>query len=68
MGSKDIVISKMFIFRQLCSNYIYQNKDVKNLNLRECNYPSCSTHNDRYVSVGLNLKNEAIPLLTPGIA
>lgn len=63
-----VVISKACIPSQLCSNCIYQNKDVKNLNLRECDCPSCSTHNDRDVSAGLYLRNEAIPLLTTGIA
>ncbi|KAB2446556.1 hypothetical protein F8165_29390 [Bacillus cereus] len=60
------MISKTFVFSQLCSNYIHQYKDVKNLNLLECDCPSCSTHNDRYVNAELNLRNEAIPLLTQG--
>ncbi|QWH20644.1 transposase (plasmid) [Bacillus mycoides] len=63
-----VVISKTFISSQLCLNCIYQNKDFENLNPCECDCPSCSTHNDRDVSAGLNLKNEAIPLLTTGIA
>jgi putative transposase len=61
-------VSQNFPYCQLCSCCGYKNKDVKNLGLRERNCPECHTHHHRDMNAGQNLKNEAVRLLTAGIA
>jgi len=65
-GKQIFAVAKNFPSSQLCSSCGYRNKDVKNLALREWECPNCNAYHDRDSNASINIKNEAIRLLTVG--
>jgi len=67
-GKKVVTMARNFASSQLCSSCGHKNKGVKNLGLREWECPVCHDYHDRDINASINLKNEAVRLLTAGTA
>ncbi|MCI2257143.1 transposase, partial [Domibacillus sp. PGB-M46] len=57
-------VDPFFPSSQLCSGCGHQHKDVKSLSVRVWECPSCGVCHDRDLNASLNIKKEALRLLS----
>ena len=62
-GKTISVVDRFYPSSQLCSNCGHQNKDTKDLNVRQWTCPECGAIHDRDINAATNILNEGLRLL-----
>ena len=63
-NTKIIKIDRFYPSSQICSDCGFQNKEVKNLSIREWTCPNCGEHHDRDRNAARNIHVEGLKIIS----